>query len=237
MAENSITAVLWDMDGVLIDSEPWYDITNGEMVRSLGFPYGEAEIAKVSGSSYKNIAETLALDGVPKEKIIRLYLASLTEAVRRVEGLVDGVTGFLTQLKNSGVKMAIGSSSPREVVDFAVNKFELYEWIDVIVTGSDAENGKPSPDIYIQCAELLGVSPSECLVFEDSRNGILAGKNAGMLTCAFTGTKRHDFDLSKADFELASFSDALKIVEPYLKKQAIQAKNLAQSIALCGSPI
>ena len=206
---GTVRAVLWDMDGVLIDSEPWYNITVRDMMHSLGYEYGEKEIAKVTGSSYKNIAEILNLD-VPKENIMQLYLDALIKAINCVSCLVDGVIDVLDYLKSHGMKLAIGSSSPREVVDFAVKKFGLTKWIDVIVTGSDAANGKPAPDIYLKCAELLGIQPFECLVIEDSINGIRSGKNAGMRVCAFTGTKHHDFDLSSADFELVSYSaDAL----------------------------
>jgi HAD superfamily hydrolase (TIGR01509 family) len=213
MSKSLIAAVLWDMDGVLIDSEPGYNITVAEMVNSLGYPYGECEIAKVTGSSYKNIAETLGFD-MPRETIQRLYVEALMQSIRvNVSSLCEGAPEFLDILKTRGVKLAIGSSSPKELVDFAVDKFGLHKWFDVIVTGKDAENGKPSPEIYLKCAKLLGVAPSECLVIEDSANGILAGKNAGMYVCAFTGTRHHDFDLSKVDFEIDSFSpnDLVKI--------------------------
>jgi HAD superfamily hydrolase (TIGR01509 family) len=187
------------------------------MVHSLGYPYGEKEIAKVTGSSYKNIAETLGFD-MPKEEIQRLYIEALMKSVRiDVSGLIDGVPELLDYLKSRNIKMAIGSSSPKELVDFVVGKFGLRKWFDIIITGKDAENGKPSPEIFLKCADLLGVTPLECLVIEDSANGILAGKNAGMYVCAFTGTRRHDFDISKADFEIDSFSqDAVKVIEQML---------------------
>jgi HAD superfamily hydrolase (TIGR01509 family) len=123
-----------------------------------------------------------------------------------VPGLIDGVSNFLDRLQARGIKMAIGSSSPRQLVDFAVDKFGLSKWMRVIVSGSDAENGKPNPEIYLKCAALLGVEPAECLVIEDSANGIFAWVNAGMRVCAFTGMKRHDFDLNKADFELKEYT-------------------------------
>jgi beta-phosphoglucomutase-like phosphatase (HAD superfamily) len=81
MSESLIAAVLWDMDGVLIDSESGYDITIAEMVHSLGYPYDEREIAKVTGSSYENIAETLGFD-ISKETVQRLYIEALMKPVR-----------------------------------------------------------------------------------------------------------------------------------------------------------
>ena len=206
MLENNVTTILWDMDGVLIDSQWGYDITLAEMFRYLGYTYGEEEIAKVTGSSHKNIHTTLGLD-IPEETIQRLYIEALMKSIRvNVQSLVDGVPEYLDRLKRIGVNLAIGSSSPKELVDFVVDKFELKKWFDVIITGSDAENGKPSPEIYLKCASLIGVGPKECMVIEDSTNGIFAGKNAGMIVCAFTGTRHHAFDLSKADIEIESFS-------------------------------
>jgi HAD superfamily hydrolase (TIGR01509 family) len=213
---QKIKAILWDMDGVLIDSEPYYDVTIGEMVHGLGYPYGESEIVRVTGSSYKNIATTLALPE-PKEKITSLYVDALVKAIKRVSGLIDGADELLNLLKAKGLKMAIGSSSPKEVVEFAVNQFGLSKWIDVIITGSDAENGKPAPDIYLKCADCLSVEPYECLVIEDSINGIKSGRNAGMKVCAFTGTRHHDFDLSDADFKIDSYSpQSISILMDYI---------------------
>ena len=199
-------AVLWDLDGVLIDSEPGYYETVGQMVRSLGYPYGQHEFAKVTGTSYKDFADLLALKE-PPEKLQALYIEALMSSVQNnVSGLIEGVTGFLDQMHMMGMKMAIGSSSPRQLVEFVVKKFGLWKWIPVIVTGSDTANGKPSPDIYLQCAKLLHVHPHECLVFEDSVNGILSGKNAGMCVCAFSGTNLHNFDLSSADFQIQAYT-------------------------------
>jgi HAD superfamily hydrolase (TIGR01509 family) len=193
------------MDGVLIDSEPWYNKATGDMVRGLGYEYGKNDIAKVMGSSYKNIADKLNV-GLPAEEITRLYVESLIQGVTNVTSLIDGVDEFLDRLVRTGIKMAIGSSSPREVVEFAVSKFGLRKWFNIIVNGSDADNGKPAPDIYLKCAKLLDVQPAECLVIEDSENGILSGKNAGMTVCAFTGTAHHGFDLSKADFAIKEYT-------------------------------
>ncbi|MCL1852783.1 MAG: HAD family phosphatase [Peptococcaceae bacterium] len=201
-----VRAVLWDLDGVLIDSEPGYFVAIGEMMRSLGYPYGEKEAAKIKGSSYKNIAEMLALDE-PPEEIQRLYIDVLMGSVRdNVSGLIDGVTDFLDRMRAMGIKMAIGSSSPRRLVDYVVEKFGLGTWMSVMVTGCDKEHGKPAPDIYLECAKLLEVNPEGCLVIEDSTNGILSGKRAGMRVCAFTGTRTKEFDLSDADLAIHEYS-------------------------------
>lgn len=212
-----IRAILWDLDGVLIDSELGYFYSVGDMVRSLGYPYGEKEFAKVTGSSYKNIAETLALPE-PPEKIRSLYLDALMNSVKEnVTSLIKGATDFLDRFQAMGLKMAIGSSSPWKLVDFVVQKFKLERWMDVIVTGNDAPNGKPSPEIYLKCAANLGVEPTECIVIEDSVNGILSGKNANMYVCAYTSTNYHDLDLSIADIAISEYSDdSFRLLEDFM---------------------
>jgi HAD superfamily hydrolase (TIGR01509 family) len=139
----------------------------------------------------------------------------LVVGIRHVPNLINGVSNFLDLLKTKSVKMAIGSSSPKEVVDYAVSHFNLDKWIEVVITGKDAENGKPSPDIYLKCAEILKVRPSECVVIEDSVNGIKSGKNAGMSVCSFAGTRHHNFDYSDADFEIKSYETSE--IERFLK--------------------
>ncbi|MCL1790390.1 MAG: HAD family phosphatase [Peptococcaceae bacterium] len=212
-----VRAVLWDLDGVLIDSEPGYYKAIGNMMRSLGYPYGEREAAMIKGTSYKNVAQILALHE-PPEEIRERYIDALMSSVRDdVSGLIDGVTLYLDRLQAMGIKMAIGSSSPRLLVDFVVEKFGLSKWICGIVTGCDKEKGKPFPDIYLECARLLDMNPEACLVIEDSANGILSGKKAGMCVCAFTGTNPKGFDLSGADFAiheytLASFRTVAEIM-------------------------
>ena len=210
-------AVLWDMDGVLIDSEPGYNLITGELIRSLGYEFGECEIEKVTGVSYRNISTILDFKE-PPEKISQLYAEALMSAVcTHVHSLIDGVTDFLEYFDAKGVQMAIGSSSPRELVEFVVKEFKLSPWMRLSVTGSDTENGKPAPDIYLMCAERLGVPPSKCLVIEDSKNGIIAAKDAGMSVLAYSGTNRYNLDLSGADLVFESYSaDSLTEIDRWI---------------------
>jgi len=212
-SNQPLRAILWDLDGVLIDSEPGYFWAIGDMMRSLGYTYGKEESAKVAGTSFKNVVEILALDE-PPQKVQALYIEALMSAVKtQVSGLIAGAAAFLDQLQAQGIPMALGSSSPRQLVDLVVERFNLAPWMSAIVTGDDAQSGKPSPEIFLKCAALLGVEPQDCLVIEDSLNGIQAAKNANMAVCAFTGTNHQGLDLSAADFSIDSYSDEnLKIL-------------------------
>lgn len=200
----SIKAVLWDMDGVLIDSEPGYNVAVGEMMAKLGKPFGEREIAAITGASFRNIGRILGFEFSIEE----LYTEALTKSLKaNVTGLVDGAETFLKRFKARGIPQAIGSSSPRSVVDFAVSSFGMAQYLDLTITGTESPTGKPEPDIYLMCADKLGVEPRDCLVIEDSINGVKAGLNAGMVVAAFTGTMRHGFDLSGAGLTLTAYDD------------------------------
>jgi len=202
------TAVLWDMDGVLIDSEPFYNIEIGAMIRRLGFPFGEVEIAKVTGISYRQCSKALGLS-IPDSVMVPLYCKALMDGVAKIDSAIPGVKSLISKLSKNGVKQALGSSSSKEVVDYVIEKFGFTGLFDVVVTGSDVTDGKPAPDIFLECARRLNVNPPDCLVVEDSINGITAGKAAGMTVCAFSGTNHHGFDLSKADFVIDTYDDKL----------------------------
>lgn len=218
-ASTALHAILWDLDGVLIDSEPGYYITIGNMMRSLGYPYGKKEAAKIAGTSFKNTAELLALD-VPPHKVQQLYVQALMQGVQQhVTGLIPGAAQFLESLNAKGVMLALGSSSPKQLVDYVVEKYGLATWLSAIVTGDDAANGKPSPEIYLKCAALLRTPPAQCLVIEDSLNGIRSAKNAGMKVCAFTGTNHQKVDLSSADFSIDSYTN--KTLATVLQKMGL----------------
>ena len=98
--------------------------------------------------------------------------------------LKEGVRGFIEECKKHGIKLGIASSNSRELVENVLNVHGILDYFECIKTGSDGLKGKPAPDIYLTVADLLQVSPADCLVFEDVIKGIQAGKNAGMQVCA-----------------------------------------------------
>ena len=102
--------------------------------------------------------------------------------------LKPGVLDFLRKLKEKGIKTGIATSNSKELVEAAVKSLNISGYLDEIHTSCEVPKGKPAPDIYLLVAECLGVEPKNCLVFEDIPEGILAGKRAGMKTCAVEDT-------------------------------------------------
>lgn len=205
-------AVLFDMDGVLIDSEPLYNEADTQLFASLGLPFGQREIAAITGVSHRVFGKQM-LDWYPnlpygEEELRRMYVDGLLTALKggNVQ-LEPGVENWMKRLADNGVKMAISSSSVADMVYYVVERFGLHRYLSAVVTGSDVLLGKPHPDIFLKSAEALEIEPRDCLVIEDSTNGINAALAAGMTCAAYTATNRHDLDQSKAHQRFAAFDD------------------------------
>ncbi len=207
-----IRAVIFDMDGVLIDSEPSYNVAEAAMLAQFGLPFGPREITAITGASYRTLGQTIR-GWLPDVKatdaeIQKMYLDGLLGALQQeVKTLIPGVLPFIQTLHKKGITMGIGSASHEKMVQYVVSHFGLTDYMSAIVTGTDTAVGKPAPDIFLLAAERLGVPPAECLVIEDSLNGVKAALAAGMTCVAFLGTAHHGFDLSMAHLSIDSYAD------------------------------
>lgn len=184
---RDIEAVLFDLDGTLIDSMwLWKEID----IEYLGRHGKElpADLQKsIEGMSFTETAlyfkerfdiedDVATIKNDWNEMASRYYLEKVT--------LKDGVRELLSHLKDLGVKMGIATSNSPELAGGIVKRFGLGDYMTTIRTSCQVANGKPAPDVYLKAAEDLGVEPSKCLVFEDVENGVKAGKNANMKVCA-----------------------------------------------------
>lgn len=180
-------AVLFDMDGTLVDSMwIWRQIDIdflGE--RKLSMP--ESLQADIEGMSFSETAhyfrETFGLTE-SEEEIKAVWNRMAFQKYRTEVPLKPGADEFLRWLKEQGLATAICTSNSRELIDMAVEARGIADRIDYVVTACEVNAGKPAPDIYLHAAEVLGVEPKNCVVFEDIPAGLLAGKRAGMTVCA-----------------------------------------------------
>ena len=118
---------------------------------------------------------------------------------------------MLNSIKKRDKKLAIATTAPKENREFVLNALGLEEYFEVILGEEDVQKGKPDPEIYLKTAELLGVAPDSCIVFEDSPVGVASAKNAGMTVVGITTTHSED-ELEKADIIVQNFTE-LKLVE------------------------
>jgi len=176
-------AFVFDMDGVIVDTNPYHKIALREFAAKYGYSLSEEElIKKIYGRTNKEwipnlfertlAAEEVSRFGEEKEKLFRdLYEKDIKE--------VAGLSLFLEQAIQLGIKMAIGTSAPRSNVDFVLEKTGIGKYFPVILDESHVMHGKPNPEIYINCAAALHLPPAQCIVFEDSLSGVAAGRAAG----------------------------------------------------------
>jgi len=198
-------AVIFDMDGVLLDSESRYVQGDVRMYRELGLELtpedskGLLGVNLTSGSQF--ILDTHPELGLTLDEMKAIYAASLLRCLEEAEDLtlMDGVEAWLRDLKTAGVKMAVASSSTADMVNHVVDRFHLRDYMDYVINGDMVTNGKPDPEIFLKAAAALGVTPERCAVVEDSTAGIQAARDAGMFCLAYSGANVHGVDQSGAD--------------------------------------
>lgn len=206
-------AVIWDMDGVLIDSETRYKISDAKMFKELGIDeFTEADSKYLLGVTPRSGARNI-LDHHPEvekswDELTEIYAQSLYDAIALdpTLTLVDGLDEWLPTLKKDGYKLAIASSSTRKMVMHIVERFGLDKIMDAVICGDMITKSKPDPEIFLLAAEKMGVEPENCTVVEDSAAGITAAGRAGMRCIAFNGANIHHFDQSKADVIIETFN-------------------------------
>lgn len=174
---------VFDMDGVIVDTNPYHKIALREFAAKYGYSLSEEElIKKIYGRTNKEwipnlfqralTPEDVARFGEEKEQLFRdLYEKDIAE--------VKGLTRFLEQAVALDVKLAIGTSAPRSNVDFVLKHTGIEKFFSVILDESHVSHGKPNPEIYINCAAALHHPAAHCIVFEDSLSGVAAGRAAG----------------------------------------------------------
>ncbi len=176
-------AVIFDLDGVLVDSEIWWDEVRAAYASQRGRRWTEDDRVAVMGQNSRQWARTMRtrLDVPDAEADIeRSVVEAIVERYRR-EGapVIEGAVEVIRRLEGR-LPIAVASSAHREVIDVALDALDLGTAFDVVVSSDEVAHGKPAPDVYLEAARRLGIPPAACLVVEDSRNGVLAGIAAGM---------------------------------------------------------
>ena len=183
-----IEAVVFDMDGVLVDTEHLWDEVREELTEQWGGRYTpEAQEAMMGMSSDEwshYLHEVVGLREPPEEinaEVVRRMLSRYETDLPVVPGAVEAVHG----LAAAGYRLAVASSSNRELIDAVLHELELTELFEVTVSSEEVARGKPAPDVYLEAARRLGVEPARCAAVEDSASGIRAARAAGMRVMAY----------------------------------------------------
>jgi len=202
---NSELALLFDLDGVVIDSMPTHTLAWERYLEANGVDPRDIE-ARMHGKRNDDLVRDLLgadLDeaaifehGAAKERLYREMIGATLEAK-----LVPGIREFLAEASKM-VPLALGTNAERANVDFTFDAAGIRKYFSAIVDGSQVPRAKPAPDVYLRGAELLGVNPANCIVFEDSPVGIVAARAAGMRA---VGLLTHAASLENVDVAVRDF--------------------------------
>ena len=194
-------AVILDMDGVLVDSEPLHLEAINQVLATLGEKLSHHEAQAFLGRDDRDLFQELIARFGLAEKASELIAAKERALLDLIgEGVVPrpGVPELIVGLKMRGYLAAVASSSFRPVVDAMLDELGLMRSFDAVVTGDEVDRGKPAPDIFLEAAERLGVEPAQCLVFEDAPHGVRAAVAAGMTAVAVRTRENHHFVFEEA---------------------------------------
>jgi HAD superfamily hydrolase (TIGR01509 family) len=222
------TAVIFDMDGVLVDSELHWKKLEGFFLQSLVPTWSAGDQGKIIGLSVHDLYSMLTTDyGLQKskEEFLDLYHVMARDIYTVHVSLIEPFPRLLADLKARAVPVALASSSPRAWIDMMLERFSLAELFTEVVSSDELQGkGKPAPDIYLLTAQRLGVPPEQCLVIEDSRNGVLSAKAAGMYCIGFRNGFNEEQDLSDADILLDSAAAISDLVLGLLEDKKKQGR-------------
>jgi mannitol-1-/sugar-/sorbitol-6-/2-deoxyglucose-6-phosphatase len=202
-----IEAVVFDMDGVLLDSEPIWRAVEREVFGELGIHVTDDDLRETMGVRIADVVDGWhrrhPWSEPSREEIAHTVVERVARTIEETGSLHPGVRAAIERLERSGVRLALASSSPMRLIEAVLRMGDLETVFEVVVTAEDDERGKPDPDVYLRAARALGIPPERCLAIEDSINGVRAAKAAGMV-CVAVPASDNEAAFDEADLVLDS---------------------------------
>ena len=222
----ALQAIIFDMDGVLVDSEPVHFEATRLLMQEHGIVYTPADEERFFGSTDREMFRELRVRyGLTLEwhELAEAWIERVVRLLPQRIVPMPGVPGVLEQLRAGGLRLALASSSSPAIIRTTIEGLGLAGTFEVTVSGREVPNGKPAPDIFLETARRLGVAPLNCVVVEDSQNGLRASIAAGIpcLVIPCGSTARQDF--AGATARLASLLDVPGWVEQWGTVEIITA--------------
>lgn len=207
-----LKAVIFDMDGVIIDSEPIHKEVEKKIFKKFGANISEEEHNSYIGMTSMGMWNEIKVrhnfkQSFSVEELIEMEVKNYIELIQSNRNIkpINGVVELIDELHKNNIKLAIASSAVRKSIETVVDMFELEKYFEIRISGEDIKNGKPAPDIFLVAARHLGVKPKDCIVVEDSKNGVQAAKEAGMKCIGFRNLNSGNQDLSFADIIISNY--------------------------------
>lgn len=207
-----LKAVLFDMDGVIVDTEPLHRKAYFMMFAETGIEVSEAMYTGFTGQATLNICKELVdrfqLSEAPETlvKCKRKHFKQLFDTDDTLQ-LLDGVLDLIKDYHSNGITLVLASSASMPNIDRIFERFDLDQYFVAKLSGADLEKSKPHPEIFIKAAEAAGQLREHCMVIEDSSNGIKAANDAGIYVVGYDSKHSTDQDYSQANTVVSSFRE------------------------------
>jgi beta-phosphoglucomutase family hydrolase len=207
-----LKAVLFDMDGVIVDTEPLHYKAYHRMFNDVGINVSEELYDSFTGQSTLNICRRLVNHFElrnPAEELVRVkrqhfkYLFDNDQDLT----LIDGVLDIVKEYYSNGITLVVASSASMPNINRIFNRFDLNQYFSGKFSGADLKQSKPHPEIFLKAAAHTGFDKSQCMVIEDSTNGIAAAKAAGIFCVGYKSLHSHGQNYSKADVVISDFKE------------------------------
>jgi beta-phosphoglucomutase-like phosphatase (HAD superfamily) len=183
-----IEAVVFDMDGVLVDSEPIWREVEGKIFAGVGIEVTDRDLLETMGVRVGDVVDRWhrrsPWDEPSREEVARSIVDGVAEAIQREGAINDESIRAIDYVDGLGLRLALASSSPMRLIRSVLSLGGLADRFEVVLSAEDEERGKPDPAVYLSAARELGVSPDRCLAVEDSINGVRSAKEAGFVCVA-----------------------------------------------------
>lgn len=205
--------IIFDMDGVIINSEHIFKQVEKDMFQDYNIPYSSSEVDRFIGMTVFDFWQHILKEYKPRnleyEQAIEEHTQRYLKYVDQDDSfsIVPGVKKWMKMFKDIGFDLYIASSSRSIIVEYMIKRFSLDNYISGYVGGDSVENGKPSPEIFLKACKMSKNQPKNCLVIEDSANGVLGAKRAGMICVAYENETSGAQDHSKADLVIKKMNE------------------------------
>lgn len=205
-----ISAIVFDMDGVIVDSEPFHLMAKQMVFELYGIDYTERHNREYLGRKDLHMFQDMVKKrnmNIGAERLVMAKEAILCQLLINKALPCPGVLEILLNARREGLPLAVASSGAASAVNLVLELFGIRHFFSSVSTGDDVHNGKPAPDVYLRATRQLNIDPAYCLAIEDTANGIAAAKSAGLIACAIPCKSTEHEDHSYADMRIKKLDD------------------------------
>ncbi len=219
---SPIKAVIFDMDGVIIDSEPLWRKAMISGFNRAGISFSDEDCRKTTGMRFKEVTEIWVkhhkITHISPAQLETEVLDLLIDLINNEGKIIEGILDLLHHAKKSDLKIGLATSSSHRLMDAVLKKLNLQTNFDVTVSAEFMSHGKPHPEVFLICANKLQINPNECVVIEDSVNGVIAAKAAQMRVIAVPDAEhKHMKGFAAADHQHENMHDVLILFKELLQ--------------------